>query len=291
MRPGITFDENTHTYRNDKGEVYLSGTSFINLFKNKFDTDFWSKFKAYQKYLEVPATDVQENFVINAYQEVGWKPKLPITQWKYLTTYLNYYEAYSDIKDKVLEMAHSLHPVAQEDIDKVLADWDVKSRYALVKGTNEHLKRETQDRVSNNEFNDWEFFDLGSLTPGIKPELRLYNHGYKIAGTADRVTIKADKTFDIVDYKTSKRIDTDSFFNPWTRTKPMMKAPINDLPDCNYIHYTLQMSLYAYMLEQYGFKCDWLAIYHIKDIVGEETPIRVKYLKKAIQLMLEHYAL
>lgn len=70
----------------------------------------------------------------------------------------------------------------------------------------------------------------------------------------------------------------------------MMKFPLENLPDCNFYHYTLQLSLYAYMLQQINpkFKIKKLMIVHF-DHNGGETEYEVEYLKEDVARMLLHY--
>lgn len=67
------------------------------------------------------------------------------------------------------------------------------------------------------------------------------------SGTIDFVKVLGvdDDTLliSIVDWKRSKRIS-------YTGAK-MCKAPFDDLKDCNYNHYALQLSLYAYIIQKY----------------------------------------
>ena len=50
----------------------------------------------------------------------------------------------------------------------------------------------------------------------------------------------------IFDWKRSKEIRSDG--------REPMKYPLQNLPDCNYFHYALQLNVYKYMLEsEYGF--------------------------------------
>ena len=70
-----------------------------------------------------------------------------------------------------------------------------------------------------------------------------------------------------------------------------MKFPLNDLEDCNYNHYQLQLSLYAYILQKLNpeFNIRSLKIVHIaRD--GKQTVYELKYLKDDIERMLKHYA-
>jgi len=79
------------------------------------------------------------------------------------------------------------------------------------------------------------------------PEVIIYSEEIKIAGTIDLLIHDKNKnTYSIVDWKTNKRIDQNSY-----RGKCGIKEPSYNLLDCNYIHYSLQMSLYQYILEEY----------------------------------------
>jgi LAGLIDADG-like domain len=62
---------------------------------------------------------------------------------------------------------------------------------------------------------------------------------------------------------------------------------------CNFNHYNIQLSLYAWMLEQYGYKPRNLGILHIIFSNDNSPAYKVhypmKYLKKEIEEMLEYY--
>jgi hypothetical protein len=79
---------------------------------------------------------------------------------------------------------------------------------------------------------------------------------HKVAGTADKIIIYEDKTFDVDDYKTNGKFNTTSFRGQ------CMKYPCTNLPDCHLGHYTLQLSLYAWMLKQFGLKPGKLRLHH-----------------------------
>lgn len=71
------------------------------------------------------------------------------------------------------------------------------------------------------------------------------------------------------------------------------KAPIAHLDSCNGSKYRIQLSLYAWMLEQYGYKPRNLTITHV--IFLDDKPQytvehKVEYLKKEVENILEHYA-
>lgn len=93
-------------------------------------------------------------------------------------------------------------------------------------------------------------------------ELCLYADDFEVAGTADKVLLRPTtrNTIDIVDYKTniSKGIQYTSKHKMW------MKPPFDHLEDCNFNHYALQLSMYAFMIEhQYGYKVGSLKLLFI----------------------------
>lgn len=94
----------------------------------------------------------------------------------------------------------------------------------------------------------------------------------------------------IVTHNTSKSIDLKSFYNKITKKYQMMKFPLNNIMDCNYYIYSLQLSLYMYMIEKMNpkFKCKKLSIIHI-DKNGNEKEYKCDYLKDDIIRMLLHY--
>ena len=62
-----------------------------------------------------------------------------------------------------------------------------------------------------------------------------------------------------------------------------MKPPVNHLMDCNYIHYELQISMYAWMLQQFGFVPRNLAFHHL----GEK--IELEYRKFEVErIVVDH---
>jgi hypothetical protein len=84
------------------------------------------------------------------------------------------------------------------------------------------------------------------LTEGIYPEHFVYLKSAAICGQSDKVEIVKD-TVDIVDYKTNKEIKKESFRN-WEGVSQKMTGPCAHLDDCNFNHYSLQLSTYMYII-------------------------------------------
>ena len=118
----------------------------------------------------------------------------------------------------------------------------------------------------------------------IFSEVIVYCKELKIAGTVDLLVFdKISKKYSILDWKTSKEIKTDSY-----KMKTGNKAETNDLLDCKFNHYALQLSLYRYLLEKkYNIMLDDQLIIHLDNdtVHGYITP----YHKDHIISILKHY--
>lgn len=151
-----------------------------------------------------------------------------------------------------------------------------------------------------------------NLPDGSYPELKLWRHDYRVAGRADKVTFETkyhlsidpydenSKPFSLTvrymhieDYKTNKVIYTQSFKDKNTGKLRMMLGPLSHLMDCHMVHYTLQLSLYQFMGEYFGFLPGVRRIIHYKHpIEGLGTPDPVvhelPYLRSEVIAMLKH---
>ena len=180
--------------------------------------------------------------------------------------------------------------------EEVLKEWNEKKQRALTKGTNYHNSFE-EKLLKDKNVHPSMFIDgykhshnLLELKPGVHPELILYNLKGGIVGTADIVEIFEDRTFNILDHKTNAELNFESFkkFDPiYKERRPvMMQPPMSHIQDCSGMHYTIQLSLYAWMLEQFGFKCNSLTINHVIFDENEEPcniiQYPIQYIKKDV---------
>jgi hypothetical protein len=102
------------------------------------------------------------------------------------------------------------------------------------------------------------------LIPGIYPEHMVYLRSAGICGQSDLVEV-ANGEVHILDHKTNKEIKTESFKN-WEGISQKMLSPVSHLDDCNLNHYTLQLSIYMYMILKHNpqLKPGKLVINHIQ---------------------------
>jgi len=112
----------------------------------------------------------------------------------------------------------------------------------------------------------------------IVPELIVHDEELGLAGTIDLVVETPDGLV-LIDWKTNKKITTKGYNN-----KKALE-PIEDLDDCHLVKYSLQLSLYAYMLERQGWKIDMLLLVHLID--GLAVSIEVPYVKERVEELLE----
>ena len=94
----------------------------------------------------------------------------------------------------------------------------------------------------------------------------------------------------IVTHNTNKELKKKSYYDQNRKQNIMMKYPLNNIMDCNYYHYTLQLSLYAYLLQQIKpelniKKLTLIYINHDNEVSEHE----VQYLKTDVIRMLKHY--
>lgn len=94
----------------------------------------------------------------------------------------------------------------------------------------------------------------------------------------------------IVTHNTNKKLEKESFYNKFTKSRTMMKFPMDNIMDCNFYHYSLQLSLYAYLLQKINpnFNIKKLVLIHI-DHNNHISEHECDYLKSDVERMLKHY--
>lgn len=83
----------------------------------------------------------------------------------------------------------------------------------------------------------------------VKPEMVVFDHRLKIAGTIDLLARSRDQVnqYYIFDWKTNESIPRENKYGD----KGL--GPISHLDDCAYTHYMLQLNLYEYLLKFGGY--------------------------------------
>ena len=101
------------------------------------------------------------------------------------------------------------------------------------------------------------------LTTGLYPEHLMYMSSVGLCGQSDHVSVE-DGYLNIKDYKTNKEIRKKGYEN-WEGTTKKMLQPLTHLDDCEFNHYSLQLSIYAYMILRHNpeLKIGKLSIEHV----------------------------
>jgi hypothetical protein len=102
------------------------------------------------------------------------------------------------------------------------------------------------------------------LVNGVYPEHLVYLKSAGLCGQSDLVEV-VDGYVHITDYKTNKEIKSEGYTN-WEGITQKMTHPVSHLDDCNLNHYTLQLSLYMFMILKHNpkLKPGTLTIHHIQ---------------------------
>jgi len=139
--------------------------------------------------------------------------------------------------------------------DEVLAKWAVARDYSCVLGTEMHLYIETflmhnrkietitgiEDRII--EFHKF-WGKYSEILEIVDSEVMVYDEESQVAGTIDCIARnKKSGEYIILDWKTNKEIKES---NRWQN----MNSPFGHLEDCNFNHYSLQISVYCEILKK-----------------------------------------
>lgn len=273
----VCFNEDSHVYWNvNDNEKYISVTTLIGRYAQPFDRDFWSAYKALEQLLPKEAWGMEKKSLLATHK----------------------------IDKEIL----STYNISELDFNKaqqsILDEWDKTNRESCERGTKIHAKLEQSmydmgANVTLKKFGVGGKFvcDKGRTTldleNGVYPEYLISyvsdDKLLRLAGQIDLLVISGN-TFYILDWKTNKEIKQKSGFNTQTKSTVKMLYPLNNLDDCDYWHYTLQLSIYAWMIQQLrpDLNLKELILVHW-DHSGKQTVYHMDYLKDEVEKMFKHY--
>lgn len=273
----VAFNNEEHCYWNvNDNEKYISVTTLIHRFTQPFDKEFWSAYKALEKLIPKDSWAMEKKSLLNTKR----------------------------FDRSILD----LYNISVNDFNKVqqsiLDDWDNENRKSCERGTRIHEELENSfyrnaDNISLQKFGIGGKFECKKDYPeldleyGVYPEYLIYRESddgiLRVAGQVDLI-VKSGNEITIIDHKTNKKIDQKSGFDTSTRSNAKMKYPLNNLMDCNFYHYTMQLSTYAWMLQKINpnFVIKDLILNHY-DHNGNNTLYHCDYLKDEVERMLYFY--
>lgn len=242
----LKFDERSHQYTVGD-KILISVTQLVGKYKKPFDAEYWANRKATER---------------------GVTPQEIKAEWKQKA-------------DDSSKLGNNVHLFMQcHGLKKQgKSEEDIKQILIKQNKTTQDLKPiniQAERRMSVGE-KFWA--DHSHLIP-MTGEMQVYDWEHLIAGTIDQ-PVKCDEGFYyLIDWKTNKEIETVSIYGN------KMLPPVNHLDDCHFNQYSLQLSLYKYILEHnYNIIIKGLYIIHLraKDYVQYECP----YLETEVQSILQ----
>ena len=299
----LFFDEGPHKYTDTLGNEYRSVTTLIGDYYNHFDADYWAHKKA---------------------REQGKSEKQIRAEW-------------DRIKDEACERGTSTHNGIEDAIKSVSKFKEAIKYLEEVKSGRCITIADIPDLIprpldveefkvaTNNKYPEiYRVFDFYTERGYIiYSEIGAFLIDYLISGTID-IFCYRPTDFVILDWKTNrdglkfeagyykkdKSTIPNQLTNEWIKKKQSMLPPLNHLDDCNGMHYTMQLSLYAIMAEiildipcvglglchigspwilnKYGQPLRGSEGYHV-DPNGEETVkwFKIQYLKNEAKALLK----
>ena len=299
----LFFDEGPHKYTDTLGNEYRSVTTLIGDYYNHFDADYWAHKKA---------------------REQGKSEKQIRAEW-------------DRIKDEACERGTVTHN-GIEDAIKNVSKFKEAIRYLeeaksgrciTIADIPDLIPRPLDvdefKEATNNKYPEiyrvFDFYTERGYT--IYSEIGAFLIDYLISGTIDIFCYRSTD-FVILDWKTNrdglkfeagyykkdKSTIPNQLTNEWVKKRQFMLPPLNPLDDCNGMHYTMQLSLYALMAEIIlDIPCVGLGLCHIGspwvlnkygqplrdnegyhvDPDGEETVkwFKIQYLKNEAKALLK----
>ena len=182
-----------------------------------------------------------------------------------VTTFIDqFFEGFDS--EKIATNLVETHPrYADRTVESLIAEWAATGEHGtLVHDEIENWIKNGIEPIETKAINGKNWLQNYKLKSDIDvlSEVILYSTELNIAGTVDILALdKATGLYELIDWKTSKRIDTSSYGN-----KTGTSSVTQDVPDCNFYHYALQLSLYRYLLEEfYGINFNNQLIAHLQD--------------------------
>lgn len=299
----LFFDEGPHKYTDTLGNEYRSVTTLLGDYYNHFNADYWAHKKA---------------------KEQGKSEKQIRAEW-------------DRIKDEACERGTSTHNGIEDAIKSVSKFKEAIKYLEEVKSGRCITIADIPDLIprpldveefkvaTNNKYPEiYRVFDFYTEKGYIiYSEIGAFLIDYLISGTID-IFCYRPTDFVILDWKTNrdglkfeagyykkdKSTIPNQLTNEWIKKKQNMLPPLNHLDDCNGMHYTMQLSLYAIMAEIIlDIPCVGLGLCHIGspwvlnkygqplrdnegyhvDPNGEETVkwFKIQYLKNEAKALLK----
>lgn len=252
----LYFDEGPHKYTDSNGNEYISTTTIIGNYAPKFDEKFWAHKKA---------------------REQGVSEKEILRQWARIKNEAcdrgtNKHNALEDAIKENSKFKNAIKYLEQAS-GRCITVADIPNMIPTP------LDIEKFKAATNYKYKPiYDVFDFYTNKGYIiYSEIGVFDPYLLISGTIDILCYKPEQ-FVILDWKTNrdglkfesgyylkdKTTVPNQLTDEWVRTKNKMLPPLNHLDECNGSHYTMQLSIYARLVERIlGIPCVGLGLCHI----------------------------
>ena len=273
----ICYNDDAHVYWDgDTNKKYISVTTLLEKYIPPYDKEFWSLYKAIQRMLTTDEFNMEKKRLLETHK-----------------IDLKYFE--------------SMYSLSEYDIlteqQNILDEWVATNKQSTERGTKIHSELENsfyksekcqlkKFGISGDFVCKKDYFNL-DLENGVYPEFLVYyqspDGNLCLAGQID-LLIKKGNSIWIFDYKTNKELKFKSFYDYRVKKAQMMKYPLNGLMDCNFMHYTMQLSTYAWMIQKMNpdFIIEKLTLIHY-DHSDKVSTHEIEYRKTDVEKVLKDF--
>lgn len=270
----VIYNDAEHCYLSKKdGSKYISVTTLIGLYEQPYDKNFWASYKACEFLLGNDFYDLKKKLLANKIWKDDYLKEYNLDKNIFVKKRNEILESYRINNEASCKRGSEIH----SKLENLFYDKDEKHIRKYAGGGNFTIKK-----------GDYRL----DVDRAIYPEFLIsyeFDKYLRISGQVDFLQI-TDNEVVIRDWKSNKEIKKESYFDKTTKSRQMMKFPLNNIQDTNFWHYCLQLSTYAYLLEKIkpSLKIKHLYINHF-DHNGNETEYECPYLKDDVIKMLLHY--
>lgn len=285
----IKFLEAGHKYILPIKKPTISVTKLVGLYKAPFEREYWSTYKALEliigadefKTYRKPILEAQDNNRLN-FDQV--QKDFGITEEQLKEAKKEILLSWENKSQTSLQEGSLLHEIKENlDISRKGAQHPLTKQEYIIPEV--YLNRKEGIKDADNVLPE-EFYDLSKLDDGYYPELIVYYEfeNFVLIGQIDRCFLVSGwlgREVSISDYKTNENISTSSY-NYLDRKTDYMMPPVHNLENSDYSIYGLQLSMYAYIMELYGFEVDKITLEHVGkvknvDKLSEEEIDKLEY--------------
>lgn len=252
----LYFEEKEHKYTDSNNNEYISVTTIIGNYVPKFDADYWARKKAKEQ-------GVSEKTIKNQWDKIKNEACSRGTA------------THNNLEDNIKDCSKFKNAIKYlEQIEgRCVSVADIPNMIA------KPLDIEKFKENTNNKYKKiYDVFDF-YIKRGyiIFSEIAVFDPELLISGTID-ILCWRKTDFVILDWKTNrdglhfesgyfkkdKTTIPNQLTNEWIPKNDKMLPPLNNLPECNGSHYSMQLSIYAKLVERIlDIPCIGLGLCHI----------------------------